>query len=80
MALILSRVAETLKGHPGDLPLILRSADTVVRTLAAEHRLSPRDEHAAAERIFNLVNQWSAELGLEPPILPPPPEEAHGPP
>ena len=71
LTLILSRVAETLKGSPGDLPLILRSADSLVRTLTAEHRLSGKEEKDLGERITRVLTHLSSQLGVEPTILPP---------
>ncbi len=75
MTLIRSGVAETLKSRPGDLSLILRSADSLVRTIAAERRISGKHDQDTAERILQVLDGLGSQLGADPTILPPGPSE-----
>ncbi len=75
MTLIRSGVAETLKSRPGDLSLILRSADSLVRTLEADHRLSGKRDQGTAERILQVLDGLGSQLGTDPTVLPPGPPE-----
>ena len=60
--LIRARVAELLKGRPDDLSLLVRTAEALIRTIAAERRLSGKEERAFADRFLAVMNGFEQQL------------------
>jgi hypothetical protein len=60
--LIRARVAALLKGRPDDLSLLVRSAEALIRTIAAERRLSGKQEKDLADRVYSVMSGFERQL------------------
>lgn len=71
LAIMNSRIGDTLKAPPGDLRLLLRGADSLIRAAVAGHRISGKGDQDAAARMLEALTHLSSEFGVDPTILPP---------
>lgn len=62
IALLRVKLSTALAQHPGNMPLMLRAVELLVKAVAAEYRLSKKSQDNLAEAIDGVLKEIGAAL------------------